>query len=71
MSEKKYPRKELSIDSIRIDGDTQPREKIDTGAFQTSFMKFGDSVEIEMRDAAGQSIFGAIRQRVTKAVKAS
>jgi fumarylacetoacetate (FAA) hydrolase len=45
------------------------REKIETGAFQTSFMKFGDTVEIEMFDQAGQSIFGAIRQRVAKAEK--
>jgi fumarylacetoacetate (FAA) hydrolase len=27
-------------------------------------MKFGDRVRIEMLDAAGQSIFGAIDQRV-------
>jgi fumarylacetoacetate (FAA) hydrolase len=47
------------------------REKIDTGAFQTAFMKFGDTVEIEMFDAGGKSIFGAIKQRVVKAEKPS
>jgi fumarylacetoacetate (FAA) hydrolase len=32
---------------------------------QTPYLKFGDRIEIEMRDAAGCSIFGAIEQRVT------
>jgi fumarylacetoacetate (FAA) hydrolase len=43
------------------------REKIATGAFQTAFMKFGDTVDIEMWDASGRSLFGAIRQVVAKA----
>ena len=30
----------------------------------TPFLRFGDAVKIEMRDPAGQSIFGAIEQRV-------
>jgi len=41
-------------------------EMIETGAPKTDFMKFGDRVRIEMRDAAGQSIFGAIDQKVTR-----
>ena len=39
-------------------------ETIERGAPTTSFLKFGDSVRIEMRDAAGASIFGAIEQTV-------
>ncbi|HYV47375.1 MAG TPA: fumarylacetoacetate hydrolase family protein [Myxococcaceae bacterium] len=39
-------------------------EIIDTGKAQTPFMQAGDSVEIEMRDAAGQNLFGTIRQKV-------
>lgn len=40
-------------------------EKIDTGNFITPFMKPGDSVEIEMLDGQGHSIFGKISQKVT------
>jgi fumarylacetoacetate (FAA) hydrolase len=39
-------------------------ETIEHGAPQTEFMKFGDSVRIEMFDDAGKSIFGAIDQAV-------
>ena len=39
-------------------------EQIEHGAPRTSFLKFGDRVRIEMLDAAGLSIFGAIDQRV-------
>jgi len=39
-------------------------EILDQGKVATSYMKFGDRVRIEMLDAAGQSIFGAIDQRV-------
>jgi fumarylacetoacetate (FAA) hydrolase len=39
-------------------------ETIDTGAPKTPFMKNGDRVEIEMKDAAGQSVFGRIDQLV-------
>jgi fumarylacetoacetate (FAA) hydrolase len=42
-------------------------ETIETGSAKTPFMSFGDTVRIEMMDAAGQSIFGAIDQRVEKA----
>lgn len=41
-------------------------EKIETGAFSTPFMKAGDTVHIEMKDADGQSIFGAIHQKVVE-----
>jgi fumarylacetoacetate (FAA) hydrolase len=41
-------------------------ETIRDGAPKTSFMKFGDSIRIEMLDKAGQSIFGAIEQKVVK-----
>lgn len=41
-------------------------ETIRDGAAKTSFMKFGDSIRIEMLDKAGQSIFGAINQKVVK-----
>lgn len=39
-------------------------ETIDEGAPKTPFMKNGDRVEIEMKDADGRSIFGRIDQRV-------
>ncbi|MEM8985787.1 MAG: fumarylacetoacetate hydrolase family protein [Pseudomonadota bacterium] len=39
-------------------------ETIENGAPQTPFMKFGDHVEIEMRDKEGASLFGAIDQHV-------
>ena len=39
-------------------------EKIASGEFKTPFMKAGDSVRIEMLDADGKSIFGAIEQNV-------
>ena len=39
-------------------------ETIEMGKPQTSFLKFGDSVKIEMFDRNGQSLFGAIEQRV-------
>lgn len=39
-------------------------ETILEGAPKTSFMKFGDRIRIEMNDANGNSIFGAIDQKV-------
>ena len=39
-------------------------ETIESGAPQTAFMQFGDTIRIDMQDAAGHSIFGAIDQRV-------
>jgi fumarylacetoacetate (FAA) hydrolase len=41
-------------------------EQIEKGAPVTPFLKFGDQVRIEMRDAAGQSVFGAIDQKVVR-----
>jgi len=39
-------------------------EIIESGAARTPFLRFGDRVKIEMLDAQGRSIFGAIDQRV-------
>ncbi len=39
-------------------------ETIEGGAPKTSFLKFGDRVRIEMADAEGRTIFGAIEQTV-------
>lgn len=39
-------------------------EKIATGEFKTPFMKAGDTVAIDMKDAHGHSIFGRIEQIV-------
>jgi fumarylacetoacetate (FAA) hydrolase len=41
-------------------------EKIQTGAFVTPFMRFGDTVGIEMNDRDGNSIFGRIENLVEK-----
>lgn len=42
-------------------------EQIESGAPRSPFLKFGDSVRIEMKDENGQSIFGAIEQHVRRA----
>ena len=42
------------------------RETIDSGKAVTPFMKFGDHIRIEMFDALGESIFGAIDQKVVR-----
>ncbi len=42
-------------------------ETIENGKPSTPFMKFGDTVNIEMFDANGQSIFGQIAQKVVQA----
>jgi fumarylacetoacetate (FAA) hydrolase len=39
-------------------------ETIQSGSASTSFMKYGDRIQIEMRDADDQSIFGVIDQTV-------
>ncbi|WP_374634903.1 fumarylacetoacetate hydrolase family protein [Ferrovibrio sp.] len=41
-------------------------ETINEGKPKTGFLKFGDRVRIEMKDAQGHSIFGAIEQKVVK-----
>lgn len=39
-------------------------EKLEHGESKTPFMKYGDTVKIEMLDRHGKSIFGAIEQKV-------
>ena len=41
-------------------------ETIESGAPTTAFLQFGDRVRIEMNDADGNSIFGAIEQTVVR-----
>jgi fumarylacetoacetate (FAA) hydrolase len=41
-------------------------EKIETGEATTQFLSVGDVVQIEVLDPDGQSVFGAIRQRVVQ-----
>ncbi|HEY8381102.1 MAG TPA: fumarylacetoacetate hydrolase family protein [Microvirga sp.] len=41
-------------------------ETILTGEAKTPFMRFGDTIRIEMKDRAGHSIFGAIEQEVVR-----
>jgi len=41
-------------------------EMIEHGAPSTGFMRFGDSVRIEMKGRDGQSVFGAIEQQVVE-----
>ena len=45
-------------------------ETILHGAPATPFLRLGDTVRIEMKDASGHSIFGAIEQTVARASKA-
>ena len=40
------------------------REKINHGEIKTPFMNAGDTIRIEMLDKNGESIFGAIEQKV-------
>lgn len=40
-------------------------EKLQDGQAATEFMRFGDTIRIEMKNAAGHSVFGAIEQEVT------
>jgi fumarylacetoacetate (FAA) hydrolase len=42
-------------------------ETLEHGSPRTGFLKFGDRVRIEMLDASGRSIFGAIDQTVVRA----
>ena len=41
-------------------------ETIEHGVPKTPFLRFGDTVRIEMKDKTGHSIFGAIEQTVEK-----
>ncbi|XAH24237.1 fumarylacetoacetate hydrolase family protein [Xylophilus sp. GW821-FHT01B05] len=45
-------------------------ETIQDGAPKTAFMKFGDTIRIEMKNRNGQSIFGAIDQKIAPPGKA-
>ena len=42
-------------------------EKINTGEFVTPFMKVGDTIKIEMKDEAGNNLFGTIHQKIADA----
>jgi fumarylacetoacetate (FAA) hydrolase len=42
-------------------------ETLQDGQPSTGFMKFGDQVRIEMKGRDGQSVFGAIEQKVVQA----
>ena len=41
-------------------------EMLDQGASKTGFMRFGDTVRMEVLEARGHSIFGAIEQLVVQ-----
>jgi fumarylacetoacetate (FAA) hydrolase len=41
-------------------------EQLESGAPRTPFLKFGDRVSIEMRDASGHNIFGTLDNRVVR-----
>ena len=41
-------------------------EQVEQGAAKTPFLRFGDTVKIEMRDRQGESVFGSIEQRVER-----
>ena len=45
-------------------------ETLETGAPLTPYLQFGDTIRIEVRDAGGRSVFGAIEQRVVAAASA-
>jgi len=45
-------------------------EMIEQGGAKTGFMKFGDRVRIEMRGLTGQTLFGAIDQKILPYVRA-
>lgn len=55
--------KDRSVGSACL-AEVRMMEKIETGAVKTPFMKFGDTVRIEMLDGTGKTIFGAIEQTV-------
>ena len=41
-------------------------EQVELGEAKTPFLRFGDTVRLEMKDARGASVFGAIEQRVER-----
>jgi fumarylacetoacetate (FAA) hydrolase len=44
-------------------------ETIESGAPKTEFMKFGDTIRIEMKGSDGMSVFGAIEQKVSPSAR--
>jgi fumarylacetoacetate (FAA) hydrolase len=40
-------------------------ETLDNGKSSTRFMKFGDTLRMEVKGKNGQSVFGAIEQKIT------
>jgi fumarylacetoacetate (FAA) hydrolase len=44
-------------------------ETIEHGAPKTPFMAYGDTVRVEMKGTDGQSVFGAIEQKVVPAAR--
>jgi len=46
-------------------------ETIEQGKPTTPFMRFGDTIRLEIKDRDGRSVFGAIEQRVVRAEPAS
>ncbi|MFO1059205.1 MAG: fumarylacetoacetate hydrolase family protein [Dongiaceae bacterium] len=46
--------------------EARTRETLEDGAPRTPFLAFGETIRIELRDAAGGSPFGAIEQRVER-----
>ncbi len=46
-------------------------ETIEDGQPKTAFMKFGDTIRIEVKGKDGQSVFGAIDQKIVEADKAA
>jgi fumarylacetoacetate (FAA) hydrolase len=42
-------------------------EQVELGAAKEDFLRFGDTIEIDMLDHHGETIFGAIKNRVVRA----
>jgi fumarylacetoacetate (FAA) hydrolase len=66
VSNRSGPDKSNDVGSACI-AEKRTLETIESGKPMTPFMAFGDRVRIEMLDAAGRSLFGAIDQEVRKA----
>ena len=67
LKELRYVRPNTSAERLKqIEKDAEKRaiETIQDGKPSTAFMKFGDTIRIEMKDKNGQSLFGAIDQQI-------
>ena len=53
-----------SVDGSCCLAEVRCLETIANGKPTTPFMSFGDRIEIDMKDRAGDSIFGSIDQRI-------